>query len=100
MDEINTPDEMIQELEESEEIKDFEDVKNGYVFAHRRGSEYTYDTEDQALRAKGLALLNRFNEWVMDFVAFGLEKEEFLKQQRIDAEDALAEPTPDATTSE
>ncbi len=87
--------EMVQDLKDSEEIKDFEDVKNMYVLAHRMGSEYTYDTKTKELRARGLALLNRFNEWLMDMVEFGLEKEESLKP-RPEPSEPETEPNPPA----
>ena len=71
-------DDIMDNIKNQEELKGFEDAKNAYVFAHRFGSEYIYDSneyhtsEDQAL---ALAALNEFNKWIMNFINLGLKAE-------------------------
>lgn len=71
-------DDIMKNIKDQEELKGFEDAKNAYVYAHRLGSEYIYDSnkyhtpEDQAL---ALAALNEFNKWIMGFINLGLKAE-------------------------
>lgn len=69
---------IMRNIKDQEELKGFEDAKNAYVYAHRLGSEYIYNSneyhtpDDQVL---ALTALNEFNKWILGFINLGLKAE-------------------------